>query len=231
MVAKKRKKRTLSAAQKAALAKGRKKLAAKKHVRKPRRKQTSLGAELKPLLLTEGTKMATRTRKRKTTRKKVSHRRYGEDFGFEGKRKRTRRHVRRYSGAGRGGKLDIMKPLISSGIAVAGGVAGSFIANKLPVAPKLKAALPLVLGLVLDISKAGRKNPMVQAAATGMMVVGGLALARQFFPTAPLLAGEEEVSMIDTSVDPTLLGAPVDLSGEEFNFSADDDEYVSPADL
>jgi hypothetical protein len=238
-------KRTLSVKQKSALAKGRAKLAAKKKpavkkldeltkeinvIRKKGRKVAKTANvkkfyfsgmdDFKPLLLnSEGTM----TKRKSSAKKKPATRRKARRYGTEillGTKKRTRRKTaRRYSGFG---KSDLLKPLINSGVAVAGGIAGSFVVNKLPIGnAKIKAALPLVIG----------KNPMIQAVGTGMMVVGGLALVRQFVPTIPLLAGEDEVSLIDTSIDPTLLGAPVDLMGTEINLSADDEEYISALDI
>jgi hypothetical protein len=244
----KKKKRKATARQLAALAKGRAKRAkitrkSPKRKTAPRKRVGRVAEDLKPLLISEGNTMAT---KRRTTRKKTAKRkttRYHGEFMGTTKRKKTRRSPRRYSGMG--GKLDIMKPLINTGIAVAGGVAGSFAANKLPIADaRIKAAVPMALGLVLGMTKFGRKNAMVQAAASGMMVAGGLALLRQFAPTLPLLAGEEDVQITDETGAqllgaPTLLGDPVNL-GEDNEFDAllgDDFEdleggdYVTPASM
>jgi hypothetical protein len=159
------------------------------------------------------------------------------------KRKKTRRSPRRYSGMG--GKLDVVKPLINTAIAVAGGVAGSFAANKLPIADaRIKAAIPMALGLALGLTKFARKSAMVQSAASGMMVAGGLALIRQFAPTLPLLAGEEDVQITNEDGTqllgvPGLLGDPMSLGaedefdsllGDEFE-DLDGNDYQSPASM
>lgn len=236
------KKRKASKAQLAALAKGRKKAAAnrkttKKTVKKSRARKSTISAELKPLLISEGVKMARKKTAKKTVRKtrKSATRYHGESLAGSTKRKRTRRSYRRYSGIG-GGKIDVVKPLINTGIAVAGGVAGSFAANKLPIADaKIKAAIPVALGLALGLTKIGRKNAMVQAAATGMMVAGGLALLRQFAPTLPLLAGENEVDMVTDSQVNALLGSPVDLMGTPYDLMGEEDseeeDYTTAANL
>lgn len=235
------KKRKASKAQLAALAKGRKKAAAnrktaKKTVKKSRARKSTISAELKPLLISEGVKMARKKTAKKTVRKtrKSATRYRGESLAGSTKRKRTRRSYRRYSGIG--GKIDVVKPLINTGIAVAGGVAGSFAANKFPIADaKIKAAIPVALGLALGLTKIGRKNAMVQAAATGMMVAGGLALLRQFAPTLPLLAGENEVDMVTDSQVNALLGAPVDLMGTPYDLMGEEDseeeDYTTAANL
>lgn len=165
-----------------------------------------------------------RTSKKRTARPKARTRTV---VRYAGEKPRKRRVTRRYYS---GSKTDIVKPIVNTAIAVGGGVAGSIIANKLPIADsRIKAALPLGLGIALGMSKIGRKNKMAEAAATGMMIVGGLALLRQFAPTLPLLAGENDIDVTD--VNGNLLGAPVDLMGIADQSTLDDYEELSADDF
>jgi len=190
------------------------------------------GSSPRPFVMPEGV-TAMNGRKRKT--RKSSRRRYGFE-GFEGKRKRRtrRRSTRAYGFEGRKrsrrsvrrygfDKKDIMSILMSAGGAVAGGIGSSYVVNMIPnLSPKVKAALPLVGGVALSMTRMASK-PLVKSLALGMMVTGGLALVRQFMPTLPLLAGEDEVTgqaLLPGSEDDAMLGlgAPL-VAGEEWSQS------------
>lgn len=86
------------------------------------------------------------------------------------------------------------KELIANGvIAIGGAIASAAIATRIPAPdPKLKAALPLLMGVGALATKQGRKNKMIVAAALGAMVAGGLAVTKQINPNIPLLAGEDD---------------------------------------
>lgn len=209
------KKRRASPKQLAALARGRakRKVSSVKKRKAPvkRRKVALHKDDLKPLQINiNGESKTMKTAKRKA-RKSV---------------KKSRR-VTRYSGI-LPNKKDFLKPLINSGMAVGGAIAGSMIANKLPIAnKKLQAGVPILAGLVLGMSKFGRKD-IVQNIASGMMIAGGLALVRQLAPTLPLLAGENDIDMLDNAY-----GSPVELgySGTESLESIAGDDYYTSADV
>lgn len=229
MARKKAVKRKPSAKQLKALAAGRKKRASKSTAKKRTVKKSTVKKvklhkdDLQPLQINingDSKKM----KRRKSTKKAAVA-------------KKSRRRVTRYSGLNIG-KKDFVKPLINSAVAVAGGIAGSMIANKVPVADaRLKAGIPILGGLLLGMSKFGRKE-MVQSLASGMMVAGGLALVRQFAPTLPLLAGENEVDLLDTQY----MGSPLELGYESeemgiaeplVNLEGEDEEdnYYSAANI
>lgn len=211
------KKRKASPKQLAALAKGRAKRKKVSSVKKrkvsTKKKTVSLHKDdLKPLQINiNGETKTMKTAKRKTR-----------------KSAKKSRRVTRYSGILPTNKKDFIKPLINSGVAVGGAIAGSMIANKLPVAnAKLKAGIPILAGLVLGMSKFGRKE-IVQNLASGMMIAGGLALVRQLAPTLPLLAGENDIDYLDNSY-----GNPVELgySGTEELENIAGDEFYTSADV
>jgi hypothetical protein len=214
-----KKKRVLSAKQKAALAKGRAKMAAAwKHKTKRRKNFTKVTlsgtkkkrrkASHKRIRLSGGSpegviimKGATMPRKRRSTRRKaVSHkrrstRRYaGEVMGTSRKRRVHRRRARRTYLHGIGsGKNAIMKLIINGGIAAVGAVGGSFVASKIPLPNvKLKPFVPIAIGLALGMSKLSRK-PVVQSLCLGLIAGGTLAAIKQNFPQLPTLAGDEEL--------------------------------------
>jgi len=150
-------------------------------------------------------------------KRKRSRRRSRRSYGFEGRRRTRRRSARRYGFD----KKDIMSILMQAGGAVAGGIGSSYLVNMIPnIDPKLKAAIPLAGGVALSMTKMANK-PLIKALALGMMVTGGLALVRQFMPTIPLLAGEDEVSgeavMVPGSAEQqAMLGEPLGIDDEEF---------------
>ena len=123
------------------------------------------------------------------------------------------------------------------GLAVGGGILAGVVANKLPIPnPKLKAAAPLIAGVAM-MATIGRKNKMVAQMATGVMVLGAVALIRNLFPAVPLLAGEEEVM-----VSPEMLGyvpEGIEYEGEDDDLSdlsgrvdlGEEELYITPANV
>lgn len=81
---------------------------------------------------------------------------------------------------------------------ISGGILAALLANKLPIGNKLAKSLVPVGASVLLMETIGKRQPMVNTAAMGMLVVGGLSALRAQFPSIPLLAGEGEI-VIDTS--------------------------------
>jgi hypothetical protein len=135
-----------------------------------------------------------------------------------------------------GGRAKGLVPMVKDvGIAVAGGIGSSVLVNKLPIAnPKLKAALPLVAGLLVS-SVLGKKKPIFKEIGHGMAVVGAIALLKQFAPNVPMLAGEDEVYYIPEGYqgDMMQLGydEDPDLMGDMLQLGDESEEYVSPASM
>lgn len=231
----KKKRRSLSPAQKAALAKGRAKLHGKGKRTSKRKKviRSAVPERLEPIIIKgEKTSMA----KRKSRKAKRYH-------GFEGKARRTRkasryhglaggkksRRARRYHGAPKADILGFATDIISVG---AGAVGASFVAQKIPVAnAKIKALIPIALGLGIGLTKFGR-NRMAKSAAGGMIAVGTLSLVKQFFPTVPLLSGADDAETVAGAIDAlpdeekALLGYVVSgVDGEVINGEDDVETY------
>ncbi len=174
-------------------------------------------------------------RKRKTRRaRRKSVRHYG---GFEGGRKRRSRRSRRSRARLYGFSMKSINPVgIATQIAGvgAGAVAGSFAAKYVPIAnPKIKALIPILLGIVLPmLPKVGRMKIMADI-ATGSIAIGTISLVRQFLPSVPLLAGAESAESVVAAMnqlpdeqkailgiqDETLTGAEEVLTGAEENLS------------
>lgn len=143
--------------------------------------------------------------KRKKSRK--ARRKYS---GLPVAGRRTRKKVRRYHGAAKArrarryhgaAKLNIVglaTDIIGVGM---GAVGGSFIAQKVPVSNgKIKAIIPIALGLGLGMTKYGRSS-IAKAAAGGMIAVGTLSLVKQFFPTLPLLTGADDAEGVAGAIE------------------------------
>lgn len=94
-----------------------------------------------------------------------------------------------------GPKVSIKSALMDTAAAVGGAVVGSFVVNKLPIPAKFKAAIPVGLGILLQ-TKLAKNNKLLHHLGTGLLVVGGLSLIRQFVPQVPLLAGEDDLAML-----------------------------------
>jgi len=219
-----KKKRTMSAAQKAALAKGRKALAAKRGGRQTVKRKSAPTA-------------ARKTAKRKTVAKGnpiMAKRRKARTGG--GLKTRARRAVGRARGffGKSSGPMQVVKDAM---LAVGGGIAAGVIANKLPVAdPRMKAAAPIAAGIALAATL-GRKNDMAKGFATGMIVLGAVALLKQLAPNIPMLAGEQEMMYVpQLPYNPGLYGETVDLGeNDDLAYMGENvelgEEYVSPASL
>lgn len=222
-----KKKRTMSAAQKAALAKGRAKMAAKRGKRKVKKSAPKTAAR--------------KTAKRRTVKKglpimaKRRKKARSGGGGFKGKARRAVSRARGFFGKS-SGPMSVVK---DAALAVGGGIAAGVIANKLPIAdPRIKAAAPMLAGIALAATM-GRKNDMAKGFATGMVVLGAVALLKQLAPNVPMLAGEEEMMYV-----PQLNYNPGMMGGEMVDLGQDDgelaymgenvelgEEYVSPANL
>lgn len=206
-----KKKRKASPAQLAALARGRAKRKANTGGSKKRKVSKSVSLPVKQ----EKKTMAKKKSSTATTTKKRSV-------------KRTFKGI--------GGRAKGMVPMIKDvGIAVAGGVGANVLVNKLPIAnPKMKAALPLVAGLLVS-SVLGKKKPMFREIGHGMAVIGAIALLKQFAPNVPMLAGEDEMVYLPEGYagDMLQLGydEDPDLMGDMLQLGDESEEYVSPASM
>lgn len=161
-----------------------------------------------------------------------------------GKKRRKisrKRHVSRRRGvslmAGKiGSTAGIAEVMIDGGLGVAGAIGGSLLSNMAPIAdPRIKAALPLVAGIAIGMTNLSKKK-QIAAMASGMIIIGGVSLVKQFFPNIPLLAGEEEYEEIPEEIEGenvSLLGQNTDLSdmleGESVDMMGE--EFLSPADI
>lgn len=212
-----KKKRTMSAKQKAALAKGRAALKKKRGGTSKKRAAPKKKAARKTVKTSTKKRSAPMARKKKASVKKRVSSAARRAKGFLGK-----------AGVG---------PIVrDSALAVGGGIAAGFLSNKLPIQdPRLKAAAPVIGGLALAMT-VGKKNPMVKGVAQGMIILGTVAMVRQFAPNVPMLAGEEDDYLLP-DYSPDMLG----YTDEDFDFEDDDlmgepvqigeDTYYSPADL
>lgn len=224
-----KKKRIISAKQKAALAKGRKALAAKRisgTKRSKARKRSSVSAPSKSIIIHTdslgGRKMVTRKKRRVSTVKKASR----------------RRRSHRYYGASKISTNPFIAGIIRGVLGVGGAVGSSFIANKVPMPANIKPLLPVALGIGLGASKLARRSPLIGDLAIGMVIAGGIASVKQYLPQVQILAGEEELfgapvlSQEEAALlgydEPddieNLLGAPEDYRGEE-------EIFVNPSDV
>lgn len=219
----KKRKKTMSTAQKKALAKGRAALKAKRSKTIVKRKKRKAVAPVRSLTKTKGTSMA----KKKTGRVSAG--------GVKKKVRRSVSRARNFLGKGSGAVV-ILK---DAALAVGGGVAAGILANKLPIQdPRLKAAAPIAAGVLLATT-IGKKNAMLKGFATGMVVLGGVSLLKQLAPQVPMLAGEQEMMYLPQYPDGYGYGGEmVDLGlDEEEDLSSMGEnvqlgeEYYSPADL
>lgn len=138
---------------------------------------------------------------------------------------------------------DIGGMLKSTAGILAGAIGGSFAASKIPVDAKLKAAIPLVAGLALNMTKLG-KSEIARNMGLGLIAIGGLSLIKTFAPQIPLLTGDyDEGYPLLTDESGAMLGLPYSGESDEENddlmgISVDemqgdevDDFHLSPANI
>jgi len=206
-----KRKRKASPAQLAALARGR----AKRKAKTGSTKKRTVTKKVSLPVTQERKTMAKKKRSSATTTKKRS----------------VKSAVRSMGGRAKG-----LVPMVKDvGIAVAGGVGANVLVNKLPITnPKVKAALPLVAGLLVS-SVLGKKKPMFKEIGHGMAVIGAIALLKQFAPNIPMLAGEEETYYIPQGYQGDMLqlgdDEDQDLMGDMLQLGDESEEYVSPASM
>jgi len=207
-----KKKRKASPAQLAALARGRAKRKAKTGSTKKRKVSKTSSLPVKQ----ERKTMAKKKRSSATTTKKRSVRSVAKGIGSRAK-----------------GMMPMIKDV---GIAVAGGVGANVLVNKFPIAnPKIKAALPLVAGILVS-SVLGKKKAIFREIGHGMAVVGAIALLKQFAPNIPMLAGEEEMVYLPEGYQGDMMQLGYDdddgdLMGDMLQLGDDQEQYMSPASM
>jgi hypothetical protein len=229
---KKAKKRVLSAAQKAVLARGRAKMKANRSKKKAPKRKTSRKVKTSPLT----TAVTVYKEPKKTKRKKSS-----TSGVVMAKKKRSSggsrvASVGRKAGtfirdAGTGGMLR------NAGLALAGGIASGFLVNKFPVKDaRIKAALPIIGGIVLS-GTLGKRNKMLKGVAEGMVLLGAVSMFKQLAPNVPFLAGEQQYYIpAGIPYNPAILNAPADQSTSDLGFMGENvsmgiDEYYSAIDM
>lgn len=165
-----KKKRTLTKAQRDALAKGRKRLAAKRRRSSVVKKKTSTTKRK-----SGGSPMA--RKKRKSTRTTSRRRSYV----------RTARNFARKSRA--------VEMLTDAGLAVVGGVTSGWLTSKVPIADsRIRSALPIISGIVVA-GTLGTRNKIAMKVAQGMVVLGTVSLFKQLAPGVPMLAGDKVIML------------------------------------
>jgi len=213
------------------------------------------------------------TKKRKTTKRKKSVRKKTKKKAAPKKRavKRTRRKSTKKSNPKKKGRKrmakkkttkkrrrrrgnpngkGIQQTLMYGALSAAGAIGGGFVANMIPLPdPRMKAALPLAMGVGLSMTKFGQQKQL-QPMIAGLLTVGTLSLIKQFAPQIPMLAGEGEEDLIDDDEaldllgledydeedDLDLLGVTADeddldeLTGDSVDVSGDDD-FITSADI
>lgn len=210
----------------------------KKRRKSKRRKSVShkrITTAQEPLIFTKGKSMA---RKRRAHKRRSPSRKAHRKVTVYGRRVRrvSRRRVRRYHGGM--GKLRPVAILTEVAGLAGGAIAGSFLAKVVPIAnTKVKAIIPILVGVVLGQMKFGRSG-IGKDVASGMVTIGALSLARQFVPQIPVFAGVESAQELLTSIqglpaeEQAMLGYDGESNlGEEVMVGGMNEAELSPANL
>lgn len=153
-----------------------------------------------PIIIQEENIMS--RKRKKVSRKRRVSRKVVRTYGTR-KRRTSRKSARRYSGAFKMPSVSKLKPMAIiteiAGIG-AGAVGGSFIAKlaqRVPFLanPKIAPFIPLILGVVLPMTKFGR-SAFAKDIATGSLAIGVISAIRQFAPQVPLLSGDESIELL-----------------------------------
>ncbi|MDD5061191.1 MAG: hypothetical protein PHS93_08500 [Candidatus Omnitrophica bacterium] len=179
-----KKKRKMTAAQKAALAKGRADLAKKR--KQSGRKKTVKAKSVRPKTATTSKRVVAMAKKKKVVKKALK----------KGRRRGTRNY-----------KEDATSVIKNSFIAAASGVGVSFLANKIPGQNRwVKPLVPITVGAGMLLAQGEKIDPMVASAALGMIAIGGLSIFRTMAPAVPLLAGESDYVVIPQGLSGRYIG-------------------------
>lgn len=124
---------------------------------------------------------------------------------FAGKKHHAKKY-RRHSLRGDGLMSNIGGNAINVLAGVAGATVGSFAGNMIPAPSKIKAMIPILLGIVVSSST---KIPAVRYAGLGIAIMGGLSLINQVMPKGlPMISGD----LVDIAL---LTQQPRSVSGEQ----------------
>lgn len=203
--------------QKAALKKGRTALA----LRRKKRKVTTVKKRIKKkttpkqsiVIFQKGEPVRSKTTRKSPAKKAVTKRR---------KRRSS------YMGGNFGrGKVGLVKRLlVETTIATAAAIFGSVALNKLPITnPRLKALSPLGAGLIVAILAKGKHAKILNNVSSGLMIVGGISLVKQFLPQFAL-AGEYDAALLgsDMGIPTDIMGLPTDYMEDSSAFDLNEDD-------
>lgn len=149
-------------------------------------------------------------------KRRKARRRMSGEVAYYGGRKKARRRSRRFSGevayyggasrprsrrmSGASKKIDIMKPAINTAVAIGGGIAGRMAKNLIPIEDaRIKAAIPVVLGIVISMMSRGQK--VMENLGFGMAAIGGAELMGVLFPNVALLQGDNVAQVAYSAQD------------------------------
>jgi hypothetical protein len=230
-----KKKRTMSLAQKAALAKGRAALKKKRGTTtKRKRKAVKKSSPRSQIILQTAPiqKVSEPRKKRKSTLPSTKNK--GGTMARKKKKGNPGSTIKRAGSRAtrfikESGFIDTVK---NTSLLIAGGVASAMVVNKIPVKDaRIKAALPIIVGLGLA-GTVGKQNAIARQIATGMMTIGMISLFKKFAPNVPMLAGEEVYYLPQYGGGygslPDYSGDTVDLSG---NYQMGYDNFMTPASI
>lgn len=228
----------LQKAAKSKTANARKKVTRKKAVKKKVVRKKAVRKKTVPKKVTR--KKAVRRKVAKKPQRKPVQKRKVASMAKK-KKTTTRRRRRRNPGAGKP-----MELLTNGAIGLGGAIGSGIVANMLPIPqPGLKAALPLAVGVGVALSPMAKMKG-AQYFALGAMIMGGIALTKQFAPQIPFIAGEDEMldyvgpgyeeqamlGMEDESIyDDDLAGESFSIDGESEDIDEMEGEFISTADI
>ncbi len=179
-----KKKRKMTAAQKAALAKGRANLAKKR--KQSGRKKTVKAKSVRPKTATTSKRVVAMAKKKRNEGSKKGSQKRAKDKNY---------------------KEDATSVIKNSFIAAASGVGVSFLANKMPIQNRwVKPLVPITVGAGMLLAQGKKIDPMVASAALGMIAIGGLSIFRTMAPAVPLLAGESDYVVIPSGLSGRYIG-------------------------
>lgn len=157
------------------------------------------------------TKKNTKTQKALDASKKTASNLRKKVKELEAKATKKRSSSRKRKGRTVKGNTDV---IANGAMALVGAIGASYLANKMPIKDeRIKAAVPVGIGLAVSMVPQLKKNKFSTAIAAGAITAGGLSVVKRVAPQVPLLAGEED--------DYYYMGEPFESLGY------DDDYFMS----
>jgi len=183
------------------------KAAPRKVASKPRKTARKRSSTDKKIIVINSSQGVTPMAKR---RRKSASRKTAPLAGVR-RRRRTRMSGLNVRAIGKNVQGQILKGVIGASAAVL----TTMISAKVPVQnTKVKALIPIAVGIVLANFAKGKHGQMIEQASTGALIAGSLAIIKQFVP-AFALSGEAEMYDQLAYNNGSLLGAPAEFSGSE----------------